>query len=163
MKFNRKFSNNNFSRLVLLALMIAGAFAVKLARATPADPWTEAQTVQPAQLVTELQQEKDPHALVIYVGVRTLYNGAHIPGAVFYGPGSTEQGIAELKKYAATLPKNSDVVLYCGCCPLEKCPNLRPAFSASREMGFARLRVLILPTSFNVDWVEKGYPVQKGS
>jgi len=81
---------------------------------------------------------------------------------VFYGPGSTEQGLSELRKFAATLPKNSDVVLYCGCCPLERCPNLRPAFNALKDNGFARLRVLILPTSFNSDWVEKGLPVHKG-
>ena len=81
-------------------------------------------------------------------------------GAVYFGPGSSEQGIAELKKYGASLPKDSSIVLYCGCCPLEKCPNLRPAFSAMKDFGFARLRVLLLPTNFNTDWVEKGYPVQ---
>ena len=144
-------------------ILLTSAVTLNVAFAAPDDPWTAAQTVQPAPLVTELPQEKDPHVLVIYVGPRTLYNGGHIPGAEYYGPGSTEQGIAELKKYAATLPKNSDLVLYCGCCPLEKCPNLRPAFIALKDIGFARLRVLILPTSFNADWVEKGYPVQKGS
>lgn len=131
-------------------------------RANPEDPWTLKQTVQPADFVKELQQEKDPYPTVIYVGVKTLYEGAHIPGAAFYGPGSTEQGLAELRKFASTLPKNSDVVLYCGCCPLEKCPNLRPAFIALKDIGFARLRVLILPTSFNTDWVEQGLPVHKG-
>jgi len=28
-------------------------------------------------------------------------------------------------------------------------------------MGFTRLRVLVLPNSFGIDWVEKGYPVEK--
>jgi hypothetical protein len=154
-KFPKKFS---YLRVLIL---FALAVSLRLAIASPADPWTAPQTVQPEQLAEELKQMKDPRPLVIYVGFRTLYNGAHIPGAVFYGPGSTEQGITELKKYAATLPKNSDVVLYCGCCPLEKCPNLRPAFTAIRDVGFARLRVLILPTNFNTDWVEKGYPIQK--
>jgi hypothetical protein len=144
-------------------ILLISALTRNLAFAMPEDPWTAAQTVQPAQLVGELSQEKDPHVLVIYVGFRTLYNGAHIPGAVYYGPGSTEQGISELKKYTATLPKNSDVVLYCGCCPLEKCPNLRPAFTVLKDLGLARLRVLLLPTNFNTDWVEKGYPVQKSS
>jgi hypothetical protein len=148
---------------LLCTILTMSALTLDFAFAFPGDPWTAAQTVQPGQLVSELTQEKDPHVLVIYVGARTLYNGAHIPGAVYYGPGSTEQGITDLKKYAATLAKNSDVVLYCGCCPLEKCPNLRPAFIALKDMGFARRRVLILPTSFNTDWVEKGYPVQKGS
>jgi hypothetical protein len=156
-KFPEKFS---YLRVLILFVF---AVSARLAIASRADPWTAAQTVQPAEFAEELKQIKDPSPLVIYVGVRTLYDGAHIPGAVFYGPGSTEQGITELKKYAATLPKNSDVVVYCGCCPLEKCPNLRPAFSAIRDLGFARLRVLILPTSFNTDWAEKGYPMQKGS
>ena len=144
-------------------LLCACILSSRLAHGDPSEPWSDAQTLEPAQLAAELEKENDPHVVVIYVGVRTLYNGGHIPGAMFYGQGSTEQGIAELKKSAATLPKNSNVVLYCGCCPLEKCPNLRPAFAAVREFNFAKLRVLILPTSFNVDWVEKGYPVAKGS
>ena len=143
-------------------ILVTSLVTLNFASAAPADPWTAAETVRPAQLVIELQQEKDPHVLVIYVGTRILYHGAHIPGTVYYGPGSSEQGISDLKKYAATLPKNSNVVLYCGCCPLDKCPNLRPAFAALKDTGFARLRVLILPTSFNTDWVEKGYPVEKG-
>ncbi len=152
------------SYLMLLGLVaMACAFAARFVVAAVTDPWTAEQTVQPAQFVEELRQQKTPHPLVIYVGVRTLYNGGHIPGAVYYGPGSSEQGISDLKKFAATLPKDSDVVLYCGCCPLEKCPNLRPAFTTLKEMGFARLRVLLLPTSFNVDWVEKGYSVEKNN
>ena len=146
------------SRLLVTVLLCAA----HLPGAGLDDPWTPGQTVQPAGLAEELRQEKDPYPTVIYVGVKALYEGAHIPGAVFYGPGSTEQGLAELKKFAETLPKNADLVLYCGCCPLEKCPNLRPAFAALKAAGFARLRVLLLPNSFNVDWVEKGYPVNQG-
>ena len=147
----------------LFALPIGFRLTASLGGSAGTRPWTERQTVKPAQLAAELQQEKDPYPAVVYVGTKVLYQGAHIPGALYFGAGSTPEGIAALQKYAASLPKNSDVVLYCGCCPLEKCPNLRPAFSAMNEFGFARLRVLLLPTSFNVDWVEKGYPVQKGS
>jgi len=145
----------------LLATVLLCA-AIVLPAAGNDEPWTAQQTVQPADLARELQQEKDPYPTVIYVGVKALYEGGHIPGAVFYGPGSSEPGLALLRKFAGTLPKSSDVVLYCGCCPLERCPNLRPAFAALRNSGFARLRVLVLPTSFNVDWVERGYPVHKG-
>jgi thiosulfate/3-mercaptopyruvate sulfurtransferase len=67
-----------------------------------------------------------------------------------------------MKAWAATLPKTTNVVIYCGCCPMERCPNVRPAFTALRELGLAKLRVLILPTSFEVDWAEKGYPYDKG-
>jgi len=146
--------------LLFAALALA---AVISARAEHEDPWMAEQMVQPAQLAAALQQAGSAHLTVIYVGFKTLYAGAHIPGAVYYGPGSTEQGTSDLKKYAATLEKNSDVVLYCGCCPLEKCPNLRPAFRALKEMGISRLRVLILPNSFAADWVKKGYPIHRGS
>ena len=156
----RALSANTLAAILLYAVSISFVSSV---HGDPQDPWTPAQTLEPSQLVKELHQERDPHLTLIYVGMKTLYAGAHIPGAVYNGAGSTEQGISELKKFAASLPKSSDVVLYCGCCPLEKCPNLRPAFSALKETGFARLRVLILPTSFNVDWVEKGYPINQGS
>ena len=147
--------------LFLVAIFLAAGLASSRGGAAASDPWTERETVRPAQLAAELQQEKDPHPVVIYVGMKVLYQGAHIPGALYFGGGATSDGIAALRKYAASLPKNSDVVLYCGCCPLEKCPNLRPAFSAMKEFGLARLRVLLLPNSFNADWVENGYPIQK--
>lgn len=151
--------------LMVIAIALPGRNAASHAAATAdpptADPWTSGQTVQPAALAAELKQSHPPR--VIYVGVHTLYNGAHVPGAVFQGPGSSPQGIADLKKYAEGLPLDSDIVMYCGCCPLQKCPNIRPAFSALQEMGFTHLRVLILPTSFAADWIEKGYPVEKGS
>lgn len=146
--------------LLLIALALPGRNAAGH-RAIPPEPWTAAQTVQPAALAAELKEEKERPPKVVCVGFRTLYRGAHVPGAVFHGPGSSQQGLADLKQYAGTLPKNSNVVLYCGCCPLERCPNIRPAFSALQGMGFTHLRVLILPTSFAADWIDKGYPVEK--
>jgi len=150
-------------RLVLFTLAAALLFDSAPAAPLPSDPWTSAQTILPADFAKEIQQKHDPSLKIVYVGVRTLYAGAHIPGAVFHGPGSTDQGLADLKKFAETLPRDSNLVIYCGCCPLDRCPNLRPAFSSLHDMGFTRLRVLILPTSFAADWIEKGYPVEKGS
>jgi thiosulfate/3-mercaptopyruvate sulfurtransferase len=152
--------------LVLLLIPIAIALPGRSSpgkKSASDEPWTTAQTIHPAALAAELKAGKEPSPTVIYVGVRTLYLGAHVPGALFHGPGSSSEGITDLKSYAAKLPRDSNIVLYCGCCPLEHCPNIRPAFRALQEMGFKNLRVLILPTSFAVDWVEKGYPVQKGS
>jgi hypothetical protein len=31
-----------------------------------------------------------------------------------------------------------------------------------RDMGFTDLRVLILPNDFNTDWIQMGYPIEKG-
>jgi thiosulfate/3-mercaptopyruvate sulfurtransferase len=126
------------------------------------DPWTDAQTVQPANLIKELgSSDIASRPLVACVGFRFLYEGAHIPGASFHGPGSKDEGIADLKKWAQGLPRSANVVLYCGCCPLVRCPNIRPAFSLMRDMGFKRLRVLVLPQDFATDWAGKGYRVEK--
>ena len=67
-----------------------------------------------------------------------------------------------MKSCTDTLTLSTDQVIYCGCCPFEKCPNIRPAYTALNGMGFKRLRVLVIPADFATDWVGKGYPMQKG-
>jgi len=131
--------------------------------APPSNPWTPAQVIEPADLAKELANAKAPDKpIVVCVGFRTYFMGAHVPGAVLRGPTNLPQGIDDLKKWAQDIPRSANLVVYCGCCPLSGCPNIKPAFTALRDMGFKRLRVLPVPNSFAVDWVEKGYPVEKG-
>jgi thiosulfate/3-mercaptopyruvate sulfurtransferase len=126
-------------------------------------PWTSAQSVDAAALAKELADSKPANQpKIVCVGFHTLYNGAHIADASFHGPASTPQGLDDLKNWAKPLPRSANVVIYCGCCPLAHCPNVRPAFTALRDMGFTHLRVLILPHDFATDWVGPGYPVAKG-
>lgn len=125
-------------------------------------PWAAAQTVQPAALARELAENNGTPPTIIYVGFHTLFAGGHIPGASFHGSASTEAGLAELKKWAESLPRSANLVVYCGCCPFERCPNIGPAFTALNGMGFRNLRVLVLPTNFATDWADKGFPIQKG-
>ncbi|MGH9741603.1 MAG: rhodanese-like domain-containing protein [Candidatus Acidiferrum sp.] len=160
----------------IAALLVIGVFAVlpfacivQPAWNDPAsqdkavDPWAPAQVLQPPELVRELGASKPQNApAIVYVGFRTLFEGGHIPGASFHGTASTEKGLAELKKSLAAIPHSTNVVIYCGCCPFDRCPNIRPAYTALHEMGFTHLRVLALPKSFAADWVEKGYPIKKG-
>lgn len=149
--------------MIAVAVPTVPVRSARAGQAASSDPWTAAQLVQPADLVQELSAAKTSTAAptVVYVGFRTLFEGGHIPGASFHGTASTEQGLAELKKWALTMPRTTDLVLYCGCCPFDRCPNIRPAFAAFREMGFAHLRLLVLPKSFAADWVEKGYAIEK--
>jgi thiosulfate/3-mercaptopyruvate sulfurtransferase len=126
------------------------------------NPWAAAQTVQATDLAQELKDKRAAAPTIVYVGFHTLFAGGHIPGATFHGTASTEQGLSELKKWADALPRSSSLVIYCGCCPFEKCPNIRPAFTALNGMGFKKLRVLVLPTNLATDWAGKGYPLEKG-
>lgn len=127
-----------------------------------ADPWLTSQAMQPADLAKELTGKSSSLPTVVFIGFRSLYVGGHIPGASFHGTASTKEGLAELKTWAATLPRSTDLIIYCGCCPFDKCPNIRPAYTALSSMGFKKLRVLVIPKDFATDWADKGYPMEKG-
>jgi thiosulfate/3-mercaptopyruvate sulfurtransferase len=145
----------------LLCIALSLILLVSRNAAGATDPWTPAQTVQPTELLKELADSKSAPT-VVFVGFQRLFGAGHIKGAQYHGSGGNPDGLAQLKAWAASLPRSTNLVIYCGCCPLERCPNLRPAFAALRDMGFTKLRVLILPTDFAVDWAGKGYAYDKG-
>jgi len=150
-------------------LCTAGLLAIGglIALASPAslqadsDPWTKAQTLQAADLAKELHDSKIAPT-VIFVGFKRLYTSGHIKSAQYHGTAGSEEGLKELTAWAAGLPRSTNLVIYCGCCPMEKCPNIRPAFKALQALGFQTLRVLLLPQDFATDWVGKGLPYDKG-
>ena len=113
--------------------------------------------VQPADLAANLAKTKPA---VFQVGPNVMYRSHHITGAVFAGPGSSPAGIALLKAAVSKLPKDREIVIYCGCCPWDKCPNMIPAFAALKEMGYTKVKSLYIAENFKVNWIDKGYPVE---
>ena len=153
--------NGRVSRVAIALLCVSAACAeTRTGSAASGQPWTAASTVQPSDLVRELAADADK-PLVVYIGPAFLYRQGHIPGASMHGTASTAQGLSELKTWAGSLPRSTNLVIYCGCCPIADCPNLRPGFEALQAMGFERLRVLMLPDNFATDWVGKGYPLER--
>jgi hypothetical protein len=124
------------------------------------DPWSKSEFIQPATLAQEILAKQKP--VILSVAFPVLYRNKHIARAIDAGPGSKPEGIALLKKDVAGLPKNADIVLYCGCCPMVKCPYVRPAYKVLKEMGFTHIRVLDIATNTNTDWFSKGYPSELG-
>ena len=98
--------------------------------------------------------------MVLQVGVKSLFNQAHIPGAKYCGPGSSAEGLEALKKCVEGVQRTQAILLYCGCCPMKDCPNLRPAFETLREMKFSDVKVLNIPHNFGKDWVDQGLPTE---
>jgi|SRR5271169_1416556 len=125
------------------------------------DPWKVGDTILPNDFVKELSDGKSAPT-VLFVGFQRLYTAGHIEGAQYHGSAGSGEGLSEIKTWAGPIPRSTNLVLYCGCCPMGRCPNIRPAFTALHEMGFTRVRVLILETSFAVDWAEKRLPYEKG-
>jgi hypothetical protein len=99
--------------------------------------------------------------LVIHTGFAVLYRSAHIADTTYAGPGSKPEGLEALKTLVAKEPRDREIVIYCGCCPWEKCPNIRPAFAALREMGFTKVSALYVPENLAKDWIGKGLPTEK--
>jgi len=126
------------------------------------DPWARDQSVQPAALAKELENPQIAPP-VIFVGFKHLYTAGHIKGAQYHGTTSTDDGLKEFTAWATALPRTSNLVIYCGCCPIERCPNIRPAFRTLQSLGFKKVRVLLLPTDFATDWAGKGLPYDKGN
>jgi len=151
-KLNRLFFLSAAACILLLA-SVAVAFQ---ASAIPS-----AQLVNPEDLV-KLLQSKSEKPLMLQVGSHVLYAEAHIPGSEYVGAASTDAGLQQLRKRVASLPHHKFILLYCGCCPWNHCPNVKPAADALSALGFTNVKVLYIASNFGTDWVEKGYPVAKG-
>jgi thiosulfate/3-mercaptopyruvate sulfurtransferase len=126
---------------------------------TKSDPWTENEIIMPETLKSEINNNNNP--MLIQIGFRKLFEQNHIPGAIYAGPASKDSGIASLKETLHDVDQNKNIVLYCGCCELADCPNIRPAFKAVKEMGFKNAKILYLKNTFMIDWVDKGYPATR--
>lgn len=117
--------------------------------------------VQPAELAAQVSSKKAP--LLFQVGFRVLYAQAHIPGSRYVGPTNDPKGLEQLRAAVQSLPKDTAIVLYCGCCPWARCPNVIPAYDALLKLHFTHVKVLAIEKNFGADWVDKGYPVERGA
>jgi thiosulfate/3-mercaptopyruvate sulfurtransferase len=118
--------------------------------------------IQPEELAAILRSPKEEKPLLLQVGFHVLYVQAHIPGSEYHGPASRPDGLEDLRKRVESLPRTTFIVVYCGCCPWVRCPNMKPASELLREMGFTDVRPLYIGENFGADWVAKGYPVATG-
>lgn len=57
------------------------------------------------------------------------------------------------------VPKNRAIVVYCGCCPWSRCPNVGAAWDKLQALGYKNVKVLYIPKNFGENWAELGYPV----
>jgi thiosulfate/3-mercaptopyruvate sulfurtransferase len=150
--------------VVGLASALVFAQAVSSRSKTTADESSRSapELIQPEELARILQSTKGVKPVIFQVGYRVLYQQAHIPNSEYIGPASEPEGIQHLRQRVQGLPRTQSIVVYCGCCPWSKCPNVNPAYKELRSLGFRNVKVLYMADNFGKDWVDKGYPVAKG-
>lgn len=155
--------NHTFEKhKLVLATWIFPILLVYVAFAYQATLIPSSQLISPDELAKVLRSSKGEKPLMIQVGSHVLYSQAHIPGSEYIGPAASEDGLQRLRKRVEPLSRNKFIVIYCGCCPWSHCPNVKPADDALQALGFSNVKVLYMANNFGTDWVDKGYPVEKG-
>lgn len=114
--------------------------------------WTKDQLIEPSELAAIIKANKNL-PLIFSVGP-----GATIPHSKEVGMVKEAENLQNLKDQLSKLPKDAAIVVYCGCCPFEKCPNVRPAIQTLKDMNFTNYKLLNLPHNIKIDWIDEGYP-----
>jgi len=119
------------------------------------EPWTPEQLMAPADLAATMNDPMAKKPVLICVGP-----GALIMGSLDMGPAGENANLEKLKQELNKMPRDTNLVIYCGCCPFEHCPNIRPAFRLINELKFRNAHLLNLEHNLKTDWIDKGYPVK---
>lgn len=135
--------------LLLIALLLLTSCSD-----TKKEPWSSDQLMPPKELAQKIENDQVDSLLILSIGFDALIKDSKDMGAA-----ENKKNVAHLKSYLSDVPKDKAIVIYCGCCPFEKCPNIRPAFEALNEMGFTNAKLLNLKTSIKADWLDEDYPV----
>lgn len=126
--------------------------------ALAAEPWTAKELMAPAALAERLKKGEKP--VMLYVGPAYLWRVKHITHSQNAGMASKPEGMESLKQILKDKSKDTEIIVYCGCCPMNVCPNIRPAMQWIKQAGFTKVKLLELPTRLADDWVAKGYPAE---
>lgn len=120
------------------------------------DTWSQNQLMQPAELAAKLNEGKGATTMIFNIGP-----SGKIKNSILIGATQDRENLDVMNKKLAGVSKNTEVVVYCGCCPFQNCPNIRPAMAMLNDMKFTNAKLLNLSTNLKVDWIDKGYPMQK--
>ena len=142
-----------FSEIKKILLFIFISALAQTTQAQNPENWTSKQLIEPSELAQVIQSGKDL-PVIISVGP-----GAVIPNSIETGMAKDKDNLDTFKNRLTALPKDAKIVIYCGCCPFEHCPNVRPAIAVLKEMKFTNYRLLDLPKNIKADWIDKGFPV----
>jgi len=143
-----------YSFLLSLTLIIASLTFTSFKQTQNEEPWSPKQLLDPADLAKTLNDFKAKQPIVYSVGPDAI-----IKGSINIGPAKDKANLDKLKQQLSKLPKDADIVIYCGCCPFEHCPNIRPAFALLNKMKFTSQKLLSLQHNIKIDWINKGFPV----
>jgi len=143
-----------YALFLSVTLIITSLVFTSFKQQQQVEPWSPKQLLDPADLAKTLNDPKAKQPIVYSIGPV-----ATIKGSVDIGPAQDKTNLDKLREQLSKLPKDADIVIYCGCCPFEHCPNIRPAFALLNKMKFTNQKLLSLQHNIKIDWINKGFPV----
>lgn len=141
------------SLLSLIVLTVIIFATQNVSAQTGKEPWLNKQLIQPAELAKNINEK---NIYIFNIGPAGL-----IKNATDIGEGQDKKNVEKLKNEVSKLPKDANIVIYCGCCPFGDCPNIRPTFKLLNDLKFTSHKLLNLPKNLKVDWIDKGYPMNE--
>jgi hypothetical protein len=140
--------------LPVLFAVIVGTVSFQNIKQQGNEPWKQDQLIEPSVLAAIINNPSAKQPIIYSIGF-----GGGIKNSIIEGPVKDSANLLKWKNELEKLPKDANIVIYCGCCPFEHCPNIRPAFNLLNEMGFTNQKLLDLSHNLKADWLDKGYPV----
>src|SRR5690348_2989669 len=135
--------------LVLPAIILITA-SFKNIKQQEGEPWRQDQLIQPFVLAAIINDPSAHQPIIYNIGF-----GGGIKNSITEGPMKDSVNLLKWRKELEKLPRDTDIVIYCGCCPFEHCPNIRPAFTLLNEMGFKNQKLLNLSHNLKADWIDQ--------
>lgn len=151
----RKMKKNFILLLICIAFPALFAFHSSNPAESPQEPWKPEQLMNPADLAKNINNPMARKYKIFNIGP----SGA-IKGSIEIGAAEHKANLGQLFVELQDLDRDEPIVVYCGCCPFNVCPNIRPAFQALNELGFSNHYLLNLSENLKVDWINKGYPME---
>ena len=145
-----------YTNFLLLTLLVSSFVFISFKNQQNEELWTKEQLLEPSTLAKTINDPKANQPYIYSIGP-----GATIRNSIDIGPTDKKENLKKLKEQLSKLPKDANIVIYCGCCPFEHCPNIRPAFTLLNEMKFTNQKLLSLQHNIKVDWIDKGFPENK--
>ena len=117
--------------------------------------WTSKDLTAPSDLAATLKSNKNVPIMF------SIGPGAIIPNSIDIGMVKDKKNMDKFRAQISKLPKTANILIYCGCCPYEHCPDVRPAIALLKNMKFTNYHLLDLPQNIKTDWIAKGYPTKE--
>ncbi len=122
-------------------------------------------TIECSELNQKLKENEKP--IIIFCGDvgnekdKYTYSFQKIKGALAIGSVNQASWKSNLQKVLVQSKENQsyskEVIVYCGCCSSDNCPNVEPVILELKRLGFKKVKGLYFSEGYLPEWHAKKY------